>query len=282
MDFLQRVEDNRRLIDDIIAAQLLPYRHERLYEVMSYSLFAGGKRLRPMLLLETLRMLAVDRRDETEKLMTAVECLHTYTLIHDDLPCMDDDDYRRGRPSCHKKYGEAAALLAGDGLLNICYELILKACVTGDKSIVSAGNILAGLAGVSGVVGGQALELSLPKDKEAFRANIDEIYFKKTAYLLAAPVVMGMVAAGAPATAIAPMTDFANAFGYSFQLLDDLDDLVEKGESKLSYVWVYGREQTEATAKANLNAAKAALQKSGCDTSFFTALCDNSLKRLPL
>ncbi len=194
-----------------------------LVEAMRYSLLAGGKRLRPILVLEFCRICG----GEPEKALDAacgLEMLHTYSLIHDDLPCMDNDDLRRGKPTNHKVFGEWQALLAGDALQAEAFRAILSCTGLPDKARASAAAILAEAAGLSGICGGQYLDLA-GEDRSLTEAEIREMYARKTGALFRAACQIGGCAASAPAEKLAAAGTYGDALGLSFQLRDDLLDL---------------------------------------------------------
>ena len=189
---------------------------KRLHKAMRYSVFSGGKRIRPVILIESARACG-GRESDALPLACAVEFIHTYSLIHDDLPAMDDDDYRRGKPSCHKAFGEATAILAGDGLLTLAFEVIAKNCPP--EIAREAAISLARAAGSSGMVGGQEMDLSAGRKKDASPVNL-----LKTAKLFEASASLGAVAAKAGKKQIKAMADYGRYLGLAFQIADDIDD----------------------------------------------------------
>ena len=221
-EWLEQIES---ALKEAAAVPDMPYKQTA--EAMAYSLEAGGKRLRPMLALEFCRLAG----GEPEKAMPfacAVEMIHTYSLIHDDLPCMDNDDMRRGKPSCHKAFGEATALLAGDALLTKAFEMLSKAELPPER-IVKAAAILSRCAGIDGMIGGQAVDLL----NEAQAPDFDTLELTcrlKTAALLQAACLLGTAAAGND-----QMTDKAREYGLNlglaFQIVDDILDVT--GDSAL-------------------------------------------------
>ena len=196
-----------------------------LYDAMRYSLLAGGKRLRPVLLLESCRMCGGDVEGALP-FACAVEMLHTYSLIHDDLPAMDNDDLRRGRPTNHKVYGEATAILAGDGLLTAAFETMLEH--GGDlpaPRVLAAAACLGRAAGARGMVGGQALDMAGEGHALAL-ADVEELQRLKTGALIAAAAEMGCILAGGGAEARAAVRRYAEKLGLAFQIRDDMLDVV--------------------------------------------------------
>lgn len=197
-----------------------------LEESMSYSLFEGGKRLRPMLMRETYRLFGGEK-EVIFPFMAAIEMIHTYSLIHDDLPAMDNDDYRRGRLTSHKVYGEDLAILAGDGLLNLAFEAAASAFSIEDgdpKRVGRALQILANKAGMHGMIGGQVIDVtSVHTDVSEERLLL--IYRMKTAALLEAAMMIGAVLAGADEEQIRSMEQVARDVGIAFQIQDDILDI---------------------------------------------------------
>ena len=216
-----------------------------LREAVSYALFNSGKRLRPILFLETARVLGAKITPSVIDIAVAIECVHTYSLVHDDLPCMDNDDFRRGQPTVHKKYGEALAVLTGDALLNLAYEKLFNALsVYSDHlpaNLIRAGVMIANAAGMNGMVGGQACELSVGVTEN----NVDYVYSNKTGALISAAIVGGALAAGVDDAVINKLSEFAGYFGFCFQLADDLLD-EGNDDGVQTYLSLYGKERTLA------------------------------------
>lgn len=199
-----------------------------LHEAMRYSLFAGGKRLRPVLCLAAAEACG-GAPEAALPLAAAVECLHTYTLIHDDLPCMDDDDFRRGRPTCHKVYGEGIAVLAGDGLLTAAFEILAGAEPTHRYSTAAYVKELAVASGSRHLIGGQVLDL----EGEGQPITADQLRFiheSKTAALLTASLRLGAMAANATDAQLEAVGRFGHALGLAFQIIDDILDVTQSSE----------------------------------------------------
>lgn len=209
---------------------------EQLYKSMEYALFPGGKRIRPYLCFIVADFVGVDKQI-IKPLALSIELIHSYSLIHDDLPCMDNDLIRRGKPSCHAQFGEAMALLTGDALLNLAYEVLIRAIKENDDLIDSA-SIIAEKAGGIGMVGGQAIEFSFDEFNEEL---ITDLYMHKTGALIAAAVNSVSILCG-DRRKISALSTYADALGLSFQLTDDIIDK-DKGEEK-SYLGVMGIEKT--------------------------------------
>ena len=228
---MDKMNEYIRVINDAVI-EYLPAANDGQKDVvraMRYSLANGGKRLRPILTLEFCRMCGGDV-NKAIPLACAVEYIHTYSLIHDDLPCMDDDDMRRGNPSCHKMYGEATALLAGDALLTHAFELIANSDLSGEAA-AQAVSLLAQNAGVGGMIGGQVLDLKFENETPAL-SDVLTVHKLKTGALISAACIMGCIAAGADQKEIASASKFAYYLGIAFQIKDDLLDIYGD-ESKL-------------------------------------------------
>lgn len=227
-------------------------------EAMDYSVLAGGKRLRPMIMAETFKMCG-GSSEVIEPFMAAIEMIHTYSLVHDDLPAMDNDDYRRGKLTTHKKFGEDIGILAGDGLLNFAYETMLKAflfCETEKEMlhVVAASKLLSEKAGIYGMVGGQTLDVELT-DKLMNKEQMDFIFRLKTGALLEASFAIGAMLAGADEKDVKTLLDVGIKVGLAFQIQDDILDITSTQEvlgkpvlsdeknNKTTYVTLYGMEK---------------------------------------
>lgn len=225
-----------------------------LLEAMNYSMLAGGKRLRPLLMWETYKMFG-GVSPVIEPFMAAMEMIHTHSLIHDDLPAMDNDEYRRGMKTTHVVYGEAMAILAGDGLLNYAYETAVRGVQMAEnkENAVTALQILSEKAGVFGMVGGQAVDVEMT-GKPLSEAQVDFIYRLKTGALLEASLMIGAVLAGATGEQVGQMERIGACVGMAFQIQDDILDMTstteelgkpvgsdEKNE-KTTYVTIHGME----------------------------------------
>lgn len=226
---------------------------EKLYKAMRYALFPAGKRIRPRLVFLSSEFLGIPF-DKVVPLALAIELIHNYSLIHDDLPCMDNDDFRRGLPSCHKKFGEAMALLAGDALLNLAYEILFEA-VCRDASLVKSASFIATMAGIQGMIGGQALEFSFDTFNDDL---ITQLCMKKTGALIKA-AVLSPAFLSEDYEKNAALAVYAESIGVAFQLQDDLID-EDKKETK-SYLHVNGKERTVFMLNKLNETAKNALSK---------------------
>ena len=193
-----------------------------LYDAMNYSLLAGGKRLRPVLVLECCKLCGGEP-EAALPFACAIEMVHTYSLIHDDLPCMDNDDLRRGRPTNHRAYGEATAMLAGDGLLTAAFEVAAGAGLPAPR-VVEAVEVLARAAGPAGMVGGQALDLA-GEGCALNREELEQIHGLKTGAMIEAAAELGCVAAGAAGEERKAVREYARRLGLAFQIRDDMLDV---------------------------------------------------------
>lgn len=202
-------------------------RYADLQEAMEYSLMAGGKRIRPVLVLETCRMCGGSPQ-QALPFAAAVEMVHTYSLIHDDLPAMDDDPLRRGRPTSHVVYGEATAILAGDGLLTAAFEQLTAAELPAQR-IVDGVRCLSVAAGPEGMVGGQALDMA-GEGRALTRSELEQLQGLKTGALIAAAAQLGCIAAGGSAEQLGRVTRYAQALGRAFQVRDDMLDVTSSDE----------------------------------------------------
>lgn len=259
-----------------------------LAQSMRYSLLAGGKRIRPMLVLEFCRISGGD----VEKAMPvacAIEMLHTYSLIHDDLPCMDNDGLRRGRPTNHVIYGECTAVLAGDTLQAEAFGTILRSGLQAERRARCA-EILAGAAGIDGMCGGQYLDMSW-EGRSLTEEELTDINARKTGALLVAACQMGVAAAGGTEKMIEAAGRFGAALGMAFQIRDDMLDVLSTDEelgkpvgsdardSKNTYMVLMGKEGCEKTIDRLTAAAKDVLKEVFEDTAFLCSLADSLASR---
>jgi geranylgeranyl diphosphate synthase type II len=265
---------DRALETALPAAEAWP---PRVHEAMRYSVFAGGKRVRPLLAMAGAAAVGGDPA-VAMPLACAVEMIHTYSLIHDDLPAMDDDDLRRGRPTCHKAFGEAVAILAGDALLTHAFGELARVPpgVSPEERArrLEAVSLLAEACGTSGLVGGQVVDLEC-EGQPVDGATVERIHRAKTGALLLACVQGGAVLGGADAAALAALTTYGRAIGLAFQVIDDVLDATEDtahlGKTagkdaeaeKATYVRVHGIEASRGIASALLDEALRALRPLG-------------------
>lgn len=262
---------------------------DKMLEAMSYSLENGGKRIRPMLALEFCRVCGCEP-EKAIPFALALEMIHTYSLIHDDLPCMDDDDMRRGKPSSHKVFGEANALLAGDGLLTLAFETVLSAPDMSGEQKAAAGLALAKAAGCSGMIAGQVMDLA----NEGRRAPLEDVAKTdrlKTGELIMAAASMGCIAANADEEELRAAREYCADIGLAFQIVDDILDVTSSSEvlgkpvgsdgenEKSTYVSLLGLEKSRELADELTEKAKTALSVFGDEKEFLIMLADKLADR---
>jgi len=266
---------------------------ERVISAGKYSLFAGGKRIRPILCLAGCEVVG----GEWEKILlfaAGIECIHTYSLIHDDLPCMDDDDFRRGKPSCHKAFDEATAILAGDGLQALAFQffthpdLVKKVKKT---RLLKAIYIISKAIGFEGMVGGQMVDL-LMEGKKGNPKILKWIHLNKTVRLIEASVLSGAILGGAKAKELKALSSYGKNLGFAFQIVDDLLDILgdekklgkktfsDVKKQKLTYPSLFGIEKTKELAKKYTEKAISALQPFGKNTLPLKAIAEFVLYRV--
>lgn len=268
-NFQQRLEECAALTEQTLALYLPQQEGDRVTEAMRYSLLGGGKRLRAALALEFCRAFCADQ-EPALPFACALEMVHAYSLIHDDLPCMDNDDMRRGKPSCHVAFGEAVALLAGDGLLTKAFETVATHSCLPPEQTVQAVKVLAQAAGHLGMIGGQRMDL----ENEEIQAGIERVEQTdrlKTGALICAAAKLGCIAAGADEESILLAENYAQKVGLAFQVTDDILDCTGDEKTlgkptgsdvqnhKTTYVSVYGVERARQVAQQLIEQAKCAL-----------------------
>lgn len=262
---------------------------KQLFEAMEYSLLAGGKRLRPIFVFDFCRMCGGDWH-EAAPFAAAVEMIHTYSLIHDDLPAMDNDDYRRGRPTNHKVYGEAMAILAGDALLTDAFMVASWAELPNPKDMATAIALLAECAGSMGMVGGQVLDI-MAEERECTAQEVLDIQNRKTGRLISAACALGALAGGATEEQFDAACQFAAGLGLAFQIRDDMLDQESTTEElgkpvgsdadnkKITFATLYGLEKCRELVKEHTERAKAAISGLFEDTDFLCSLADELADR---
>lgn len=251
-----------------------------IHEAMRYSSFAGGKRLRGVLTLATAGMLGLEE-ERVLPAAAAIEMIHTYSLIHDDLPAMDDDDYRRGRPTCHRVFGEAIAILAGDALLTLAFETLSRLAEGGFASSVVLQVIqeVASGAGSRGLVGGQVVDLE-SEGKDVGASVLEYIHRHKTGALFRAAIRSGAILAGAGDKELTALTGYAEAFGLAFQITDDILDLAGSEEKlgkktgrdlargKVTYPGLFGMKKAREMAACQVEKCLMSLAVFGPEAEF--------------
>jgi geranylgeranyl diphosphate synthase, type II len=265
-----------RLAVEAHLERLLPsesFQPSSIHQAMRYSVFAGGKRIRPILCLEAARIFDAEARDALYP-GCAIEFIHTYSLIHDDLPALDNDDLRRGKPTSHKQFGEATAILAGDGLLTLAFETISATQVSAERRVAMVTEIATSAGTVNGMVGGQVADLE-SEGKRVGPDTLEYIHRSKTAALIRASVTSGALCAGASAADVARLRRFGETIGWAFQVTDDILDVEESSaalgktagkdiaQQKATYPAVFGLERSHEIAEELSTKAIAELQVYG-------------------
>ncbi len=278
-EFKQRLEEEVEYINELIY-KFLPEekdKYKKISEAVNYSVKAGGKRLRPMLILESYRLCGGDPEEERSRVasfMAAMEFIHTYSLVHDDLPAMDNDLLRRGLPTTHAKFGEDFGILAGDALLNLAYEVMTDAVVMlKDLSAAKAMKVIAQKAGISGMVGGQCLDVDLT-GKEMSADELDFIFKLKTGALIEASFMAGGILAGADDEKVNALGRAGYYTGMAFQIRDDILD--ETGNEEEIGKPVHSDEKNNKTTYVSLYG----LEKADEDVCSFSAKAENILKEI--
>ncbi len=274
--------------------RLLPAASEpssRLHSAMRYSMQAGGKRLRPVLVLAACELFESARAADPLPAAVAIECVHTYSLVHDDLPCMDDDSLRRGRPTAHKAYDEATALLAGDALLT-CAFAILSESYSGSPAL--AASLVAELADAAGsrrLIGGQMEDLLAERGLGATPETLKFIHRNKTAAMIEAALAMGARCGGAPDASVEALRSAGGELGLAFQIVDDIldatSDTATLGKTagkdakagKATYVTLHGLDAARRIARESSDSAIAGLRRLPGDTGFLAALAESLVSR---
>ncbi len=267
-DFNEVLEEKSNYIEEIIR-EYLPEEEGKqkiIFEAMNYSVLAGGKRLRPMLMMETYILFGGKDLECIKPFMAAIEFIHSYSLVHDDLPAMDNDEYRRGKKTTHIKYGEAIGILTGDGLLNYAFETAVKSYynIEYKDRFISALEVLASKAGTKGMIGGQVIDtfvlegMSIDgQDKKQLLQVINHMYDLKTSGLIKASMMIGAILAGASKKYVLLIEEMSSNIGIAFQIQDDILDVTSTAETlgkpiksdqrneKLTYVSILGLEKAK-------------------------------------
>ena len=273
--------------------RLLPPESEEpatIHRAMRYSVFAGGKRVRPILVLASGESLAGDRRVLLH-LGAAIEMMHTYSLIHDDLPALDNDDLRRGIPTCHKVFGDAIAILAGDALMTRCYQVLADVPGLADSTRLRIIREIAAATGtVNGMIGGQVVDLE-SEGKSISAHALEYIHYSKTGALLKACVRCGALAAGADGAALRALTDYGQKIGLVFQIVDDVLDITSSSEvlgktagkdekvKKATYPAFYGIEASKQRAKELADSAMEDIRDFGPAAEFLRGIAEFIVSR---
>lgn len=283
--------ERRELVEQQLVKELEqePPLDETLAAAMKYSLMAGGKRLRPILLMAAADAVGAKGTDYLTA-GCALEMIHTYSLIHDDLPAMDNDDYRRGKLTNHKVYGDGMAVLAGDALLTLAFEVLTRQQHTDAVTLLRVVKEISTAAGMNGMVGGQAIDLE-SEGKHIDMETLRRMHMGKTGALFRAALRSGAILAGADEKKLAALTDYAEKFGLAFQITDDILDVI--GDEKLigkpvgsdirneksTYVTLTSLEEAQKLAKETVDGAVVALQDFGPEADFLRQLVRYMLER---
>lgn len=272
----ETLEQGQQMIDQALE-KLLPSSSERpetIHQAMRHSVFAGGKRLRPVLCLEAARMIAGRLPQGIDELGSALEMLHTYSLIHDDLPALDNDDLRRGKPTCHVVYGEAMAILAGDALQTQAYSVLSRLQCPAEARVRIIEEIARGTGTIDGMIGGQVKDLEAERQAPD-RATLEYIHRSKTGALITASLVSGAIYAGASPAEIQKLREFGQSIGLAFQIADDVLDVTQSSEQlgktagkdtaseKATYPALFGIEESRRQADCLIDSGCKALDSFG-------------------
>lgn len=294
--FMEELQQKVEHINDVLE-KFLPAEEGQqriIFEAMNYSVRAGGKRLRPILMEETYHMFGGSSA-VIEPFMAAIEMIHTYSLVHDDLPAMDNDEYRRGKKTTHAVYGEAMGILAGDALLNLAYETAAKAfdMEVADARVARAFTVLAKKAGVYGMVGGQVVDVESEKsdDCPVTREKLDFIYRLKTGALIESSMMIGAILAGASSDEVSRVEQIAAKLGLAFQIQDDVLDVTstlevlgkpvgsDEKNNKATYVTFEGLDKAVSDVERISKEAEEQLDDLGYDDAFLKELFEYLIHR---
>jgi len=274
---LRQILEQGQRITDATLDRLIPLESVHpvsIHKAMRHSVFAGGKRLRPVLCMEAGRMLAGSLPEGIEEVGAALEMLHTYSLIHDDLPALDNDDLRRGRPTCHKAFGEAIAILAGDALQTQAYQVLSRLKCPPESRVRIIEEIARGTGTVDGMIGGQVVDLEAEHSKPTAEM-LEYIHRSKTAALITASLVSGGLYAGAKESQVSKLRAFGLSIGLAFQIVDDILDVTQTSEQlgktagkdtaseKATYPALFGIEKSQQKADDLVNNAFSQLESFG-------------------
>lgn len=288
----QKVEHINNVLEKFLPAE--EGQQRIIFEAMNYSVRAGGKRLRPILMEETYHMFGGSSA-VIEPFMAAIEMIHTYSLVHDDLPAMDNDEYRRGKKTTHAVYGEAMGILAGDALLNLAYETAAKAfdMEVADARVARAFTVLAKKAGVYGMVGGQVVDVESEKSDDCpiTREKLDFIYRLKTGALIESSMMIGAILAGASSDEVSRVEQIAAKLGLAFQIQDDVLDVTstlevlgkpvgsDEKNNKATYVTFEGLDKAVSDVERISKEAEEQLDDFGYDDAFLKELFEYLIHR---
>lgn len=293
MNFKEKLKNRVVNIEDLLNEYMPKVEgyQNNIFDSMNYSLKAGGKRLRPILTLEACKLVGGNEKD-AYPFAVAIEMIHTYSLIHDDLPALDNDDLRRGRKTNHKVYGEAMAILAGDGLLNYAYEIMLRESLSKGEpeKYLKAINEIAKASGIYGMIGGQVVDIE-SEGKSIDMEKLDFIHMNKTAAIIIGCMRAGAIIGGASEEELENVTKYAKNIGLSFQIVDDILDIVgdeaklgkkvgsDIDNEKSTYPSLIGIEKSKETANKLIAEAKMSIDYINKDSEFLNNLADYIVDR---
>lgn len=293
MNFKEELKNRVVNIEDLLNEYMPKVEgyQKTIFDSMNYSLKAGGKRLRPILTLEACKLVGGNEKD-AYPFAVAIEMIHTYSLIHDDLPALDNDDLRRGRKTNHKVYGEAMAILAGDGLLNYAYEIMLRESLSKGEpeKYLKAINEIAKASGIYGMIGGQVVDIE-SEGKSIDMEKLDFIHMNKTAAIIIGCMRAGAIIGGASEEELENVTKYAKNIGLSFQIVDDILDIVgdeaklgkkvgsDIDNEKSTYPSLIGLEKSKETANKLIVEAKMSIDYINKDSEFLNNLADYIVDR---
>ncbi len=286
-EFEERILEVNRNLDKFVEEKDCP--QGTIYKAMKYSLSAGGKRIRPVLMGACAELMGADR-ESVMPFACALEMIHTYSLIHDDLPCMDNDDLRRGKPTNHKVFGEAMAVLAGDALLNYAFEIMLKNSTVSPNMTIGAMSEIAAASGTQGMIGGQVIDIE-SEGKTIDAVTLMTMHLHKTAALIMAAAKVGALLGGGGREALDSMEEFARYLGIAFQIKDDILDVtgseemlgkktgVDRTLEKSTFISIYGLEASQKMLEDYTNRAIETLLPYGERAEFLIELSKFLLSR---
>ena len=268
--------DGQKIADAALERLLPPATQypSSIHPAMRHSVFAGGKRLRPILCMEAARMIAGTRLEGVDELGAAIEMLHTYSLVHDDLPALDNDDLRRGRPTCHKAFGEATAILAGDALQTQAYEVMARLKCAAEARVKIIEELAHGTGTIDGMIGGQVVDLESEHVRPSLE-TLEYIHRAKTGALITASLITGCYYAGAKTVELQRVREFGRAAGLAFQIADDILDVTQSSEQlgktagkdvaaeKVTYPALFGLAKAEEMAEQLIRTACSSLDSFG-------------------
>ena len=285
MNFKKYLENKKNIIDKVLNEYLPPEEHPPsiIHKAMRYSVFGGGKRIRPILTLATAELFGKDT-ESVIKTACGIELIHTFSLIHDDLPSIDNDDFRRGRPSSHKVFGEAIAILAGDALLVSGFDLIIKNMEVKEikkQSILKVIKETSFYIGTENMLGGQVEDISIKNAEDIKKENLINLYMKKTAALICLSIRSGAILSGANQRQLKALTKYGENIGLAFQIVDDMLDIMQdqRDAGKLNYANKFGMKESKNESERLIKEAKDSLKIFNSEAEILRNVADYLLTR---